>query len=136
MECLFCGIASGSVPAKLISETPKSLAFLDIHPRALGHALVVPKGHYQNILELPTDLIGDFFRDVQLVTELISKTIQPDGFTIGINQNLVAGQEVDHLHVHIIPRFKGDNGGSVQGVVSNHPNDSLDEVMKKIKNLN
>jgi histidine triad (HIT) family protein len=135
MECLFCKIVSGSIPVKLVGEGPGFMAFLDIHPRSSGHTLVIPKKHYENILDIPSREAGDFFQDVRAVVELLNRTIRPDGFTIGINHNLAAGQEVDHLHVHIIPRFKNDAGGSVQGVVSNQTGGSLDEVLEKIKSI-
>ena len=61
------------------------------------------------------------------------KSLKPDGFTLGINQGKVSGQEVDHLHVHIAPRFLGDGGGSFQKVVNNKPKESIKEIAEKLK---
>jgi histidine triad (HIT) family protein len=133
MECLFCGIAKRDVSSESIFEGEYSFAFLDIHPIAPGHTVVIPRIHAETILDL-TDLdIGKLFQDVKRVTAGIQKALQPDGFTIGINHGKASGQTVDHLHVHVVPRFKNDGGGSVHSVVSNPPEDTLPVLAKKIK---
>ncbi|MCK9187427.1 MAG: HIT family protein [Candidatus Colwellbacteria bacterium] len=132
MDCLFCKIASKEIPSSVIYEDDVALAFLDLHPLAPGHALVIPKIHAENILDLPEELIGPFFQSVKKVTALIKEKLAPRGFTIGINQGRIGGQAIDHLHVHIIPRFEGDGGGSLHSVVKNPPKESLEEIQAKI----
>lgn len=117
-----------------VFENEVVLAFLDIHPRAEGHTLIIPKSHFKNLLDLPEEEVGGFFEGVKKVQEILNKVFKPDGFTMGINQNPAAGQEIDHVHVHLIPRFLGDGGGSVQGVVHSPSKGSLEEVEVKIKN--
>jgi len=70
---------------------------------------------------------------VPIVAEKIKKGLAPDGFTYGINQGRAAGQEVDHLHIHVLPRYEGDGGGPIQAVVNNLPKEGLAEIAKKIR---
>jgi len=131
-DCLFCKIAKKEIGADVIYEDDSTLAFLDINPRSPGHTMIIPKVHAQNILDLPDGEIEGVFKAVKKVTNLILKALQPDGFTIGINHGKVSGQVVEHLHVHIMPRFADDGGGSVHGVVNNPPKESLQQIKNKI----
>ena len=124
-DCLFCAIASKQIPAEVLYEDAHALAFLDIMPRAAGHTMVIPKVHAANILELPEEEIGPVFSAVKTMTERIAEVITPDGFTIGMNHGDVSGQTVKHLHVHILPRFQNDGGGSLHSVVNRPPKLSL-----------
>jgi len=132
MNCLFCLIAKKEVPAKVIYEDESAMAFLDIHPRVVGHAVVIPKDHSETILDLDERSYGPIMKALVITEQKILKALAPDGFTIGINQKRAAGQEIDHLHIHLIPRFLNDGGGSVQSVVSREPKESLEEIAKKI----
>lgn len=132
MECLFCELISKNKPSHIIYEDDVVVAMLDIFPRAIGHTIIVPKKHVETILELPDEQIGPVFTAVKKVTEMLKSKLNPDGFTIGINHGKVSGQAIDHLHIHIIPRFTGDGGGSIHSVVDNPPKQSLEEVIKKI----
>ncbi len=133
MECLFCKIVHREARAEVIYEDTAALAFLDIHPRASGHAMVVPKTHAGTLLEVKPKDIGPLFTAVQAVTRLLLKTLSPQGFTIGINHGKVSGQVVDHLHIHIIPRFEGDGGGSIHSVVTHPPKQDLSLVARRIR---
>lgn len=131
-NCLFCKIAAKTIPSQAIYEDDHTLAFLDIMPRAPGHAMVIPKYHAPNVLELPDADVAPLFLAVKKVAELLSKKLKADGITIGINQGRESGQEVDHLHVHLMPRWHGDGGGAIQSAVKNAPKESLEEIRKKI----
>lgn len=133
MPCLFCAIARKEIPAEVIYEDTRAVAFLDIHPRALGHTLVIPRTHAATLTELSEDETAPLFEAVRRVTEKISRALRPDGFTIGVNHGSVSGQEVDHLHVHILPRFAGDGGGSVQTLVNKPSKQPIAEVAKTIR---
>lgn len=133
-DCLFCKIAKEE-PEHLIGKNDKAIAILDIFPRAPGHAMVIPKNHYETILDAPDGELGEIFGLVKESVSKIRQGLQPDGFTIGINHGKNAGQAIDHLHIHIIPRFSGDNGGSIHTVVHNTPKESLEEIKRKILNL-
>ncbi len=132
MDCLFCKIINKTIPAEIVYEDKDALAFLDIHPRAPGHTMILPKTHAENLLDLPNNKTGPVFTAVKKVTALLKKSLKPDAFTIGINNGRVSGQIIDHLHIHIIPRWKDDGGKSIHSVVDNPPKKSLDEIRKKI----
>jgi len=134
-DCLFCKIGAKEIQSSIIYEDNNVLAFLDIQPLAPGHTVVIPKKHARNIVELDDILIGPLFSAVKKVTGALQKALSPDGFTIGINQGKVSGQAIDHLHIHIIPRFKGDGGKSLHAVVSNPPKESLTEIQDKISKI-
>jgi len=134
MDCLFCKIIKKEIPAEIIYEDGKTLAILDINPRSPGHTMVLSKFHSETILDLPEKEIGSLFGAVKKVTQLIKNGLKPEGFTIGINHGKISGQVIDHLHIHIIPRFKDDGGGSVHSVVNNPPTKSLSEIKSKIQN--
>jgi histidine triad (HIT) family protein len=121
-------IATKQVPAEIIFESSDAVSVLDVHPIAPGHTLVLPTSVAKNILDLDDGAIDGVFRAVKATTALLQKALRPDGFTIGINHGLVSGQSVDHLHIHIIPRFSGDGGSSIHAVVSNVPKDDIHTI--------
>ncbi len=131
-DCLFCKIVARSIPSAIILENEHIVAFLDIMPRSPGHTMVIPKVHAPNILELPDAEVGPLFLAVKRVAKLLSKKLRPDGITVGMNQGRASGQEVDHLHVHLMPRWRGDGGSSVQSVVRNAPKESVEDILKRI----
>ena len=135
MECLFCSIAKKEIPAEVIYEDAANMAFLDIHPKAPGHTMVIPKVHVENILELKRPDIGPLFGAVKEVTAKLNRVFGPAGFSIGINHGKAGGQVVDHLHVHVIPRFSNDGGGSIHSVVENPPKESIKKIAQKIRGL-
>jgi len=122
MDCLFCKIGQKFILAEIIYEQEHAVAFLDIHPLAVGHTVVIPKLHAETILDLPDVSINPVFQAVKRTTALLYEKLHPDGFTIGINHGRASGQAVEHLHIHIIPRFRNDGGGSIHTIV-NHPSD-------------
>jgi len=133
MDCLFCKIGRKEVAAEIVYEDDVSCAFLDINQAGPGHTVLIPKTHASNLLELPEDKIGPLFGGVKTVLGKLKAAFGADGFTIGINHGLAGGQIIDHLHIHLIPRFSGDAGGSVQSIVNNPPKESLKEIAEKIK---
>lgn len=130
--CLFCKIIKKEIPAEIIHEDDKTMAILDINPRAPGHAMVLSKVHSETILDLPENEIGPLFWAVKKVAKLIQKSLKPEGFTIGINHGKISGQVIDHLHIHVIPRFENDRGSSIHSVVNNPPKESLNKIKNKI----
>ena len=134
-SCLFCRIAKKDVSAALIYEDDTVFAFLDIHPKAPGHTMVIPKQHAETILDLPDESVPGVFRAVKKVTRMLNESLSPDGFTIGINHGRASGGEVDHLHIHIIPRYTGDGGSSLHSVVNNPPREALEVIARRIQNV-
>ncbi len=107
-NCIFCQIIAGEIPAYKIYEDDKWFAFLDINPVNLGHTLLLPKRHYRNLFDLPTDLLCEMGVMLQKLTLAVKDATQADGINIGWNNEPAAGQLVFHSHTHIMPRFEGD----------------------------
>ena len=103
MACKFCEIASESV---VVFEDSISLAFLDHRPLFPGHTLLIPKDHYATLADLPPNLIGPFFSNAQRLAGAVERAMQAEGTFVAINNRV--SQSVPHLHVHIVPRRKGD----------------------------
>lgn len=132
-ECIFCKIGSGEIPSYVITEDKKAIAFLDIHPCAPGHTVVISRRHTETILDMSSADITALFLLVKNTTKLLKQRLQPSGFTIGINHGSVAGQIIPHLHVHIIPRFSDDGGKSIHSVVKRFGQDiQIEKIYKKI----
>lgn len=116
-DCLFCKIVSGEIPCYKIYEDDVSLAFLDIHPCSKGHAVVIPKKHFVNVVDIDVDSWKDLAVGLKSAAMRVETVVKPDGMNIGLNNNPVAGQAVPHLHWHIIPRYYNDGGGSMHSIV-------------------
>jgi histidine triad (HIT) family protein len=132
-QCLFCRILKGELPAECVYEDDHAIAFLDIHPRAPGHTVVIPKEHAPTLMDLSVEAVPGLFLAVQKVARAVKAGLAAPGLTIGMNQGKVSGQEVDHLHVHILSRFVDDHGGAIQSIVNNPPVESLSELKEKIQ---
>ncbi|MFA5386699.1 MAG: HIT family protein [Candidatus Paceibacterota bacterium] len=132
-DCLFCRIANKEIPAHIICEDKDCVAFLDINPHSMGHSVVISKSHSENILDIEDKELQNLFLTVKKTTALLQKSLNPDGFTIGINHGEIAGQAVKHLHVHILPRYKNDKGGSIHSVVLSSSEKTVEEVKEIIK---
>lgn len=134
MDCIFCKIAKGEIKAKVIMETKKSLAFLDAFPLAPGHALVIPKTHYEKIQDLSKEDNSDLF---DLVHDVTSKVDSLAGATLlAVHNGKNAGQEVPHVHVHLVPRTEGDTAGAIHSMFTKRPslsNSDFDQVLEKLK---
>jgi histidine triad (HIT) family protein len=106
MTCLFCGIISGEVSATVVFQDDISLAFLDHRPLFPGHCLLVPRNHFETLSDLPADLVGPFFKNVQLLSRAVEVALEAEGSFVAMNNRV--SQSVPHLHVHIVPRRKKD----------------------------
>ncbi|MCQ2396869.1 MAG: HIT domain-containing protein [Lentisphaeria bacterium] len=107
-HCVFCKIIAGEIPAAKIYEDDKVLSFLDIAPFNFGHALVIPKTHCHGISDLPDDYRDAIFAAAAKIAPAIMRATGALGFNLLMNNGQVAGQEVPHAHLHIIPRFVDD----------------------------
>jgi histidine triad (HIT) family protein len=107
-DCVFCKIVRGELPSYKIYETDAVVAFLDIRPVNAGHTLVVPKQHSHNIFDIAPEDWASVAEGARLVAIAIEKGLGADGVNIAMNNREHAGQVVDHPHIHVIPRFKGD----------------------------
>lgn len=107
-KCIFCLIVAGEIPAHRLFEDESHLAFLDIFPAALGHTLVVPKKHSTDIHEITARDYGDLAERAKSIADLIQRNLATDGITIMQMNREAGGQSVFHTHIHVIPRFSGD----------------------------
>lgn len=105
-NCIFCKIIGGQIPATTIYEDEEFKVILDISPAAKGHALILPKGHYGNIYELPEELAGKVMILAKKLATHMTEKLGCDGFNLIQNNGEVAGQTVFHFHLHLIPRYK------------------------------
>jgi histidine triad (HIT) family protein len=108
-DCIFCKIAAGQIPAEKIYEDDKVVAFLDIHPKAPGHTLLIPKAHYQWFQDMPDDLYGDLFRAAKKIALDLKKKYAADYIRVGI-----VGTDIPHAHIHLIPQRLGER--KVEGI--------------------
>lgn len=128
ISCTFCRIIKGDLPSWKVFEDDRTIAFLDINPLSRGHTLVVPKIHVSWVQELGEEDSRYLFRAVRLLVGKVQAATRAPACNVGINNGPESGQEVSHLHVHIIPRFSGDGGGSILSVISKRPKISKGEM--------
>jgi histidine triad (HIT) family protein len=106
--CVFCQIVEKKIPAKIIIENEKTLAFLDIKPVNPGHILIIPKKHYSNIEEISKEDLCALSLMLKKMGKKIKDKLGYDGYNVNLNNDEIAGQEISHLHFHLIPRRKND----------------------------
>ena len=132
--CIFCKIASKEIPAKILVETESCIGFLDAFPLARGHALVIPKNHYEKLQDLPTDINTEVFSTVH---SLISRVDSLTGATLmAVHNGKDSGQEIPHVHVHLIPRSSEDSAGAVHSMFSQKlelSESEIDELCSKLR---
>lgn len=113
-NCIFCRIVSAKIPARIIKQNDRAIAFLDAFPLAAGHTLVIPKFHYSKVQDMdPLDSAAVF----SLLYEIIGAVeSEAEASTVAIHNGRVAGQEVPHVHVHVVPRKRGDGAGPIHSM--------------------
>ncbi|MGY4766721.1 HIT family protein [Kribbella sp. CWNU-51] len=105
-DCLFCSIIAGTTPAQIVLETPDVVGFLDVRPVFKGHTLIVPREHVPTLVELPDALLVPFFGAARSVADAVRTAFDAQGSFVAVNN--IVSQSVPHLHVHVVPRTKGD----------------------------
>lgn len=106
-DCIFCAIVAGRAPAARIAESAHALAFLDLFPAAEGHALVIPKVHYENLFESDEETLPDVHLLARRVALAMRRALAPDGMMVFQLNGAAAGQTVFHYHAHLLPRRAG-----------------------------
>jgi len=134
VDCIFCKIISGDIQTKILKETPNSLSFLDAFPLAKGHVLVIPKNHHQKIQDMTIEENTDLFSLVHL---MISKVDSITGSTlVAVHNGAEAGQEIPHVHVHLVPRNKDDSAGAIHSMFNSTlklSESEINELYNKLK---
>jgi histidine triad (HIT) family protein len=133
-DCLFCKIISGKIPLYKVYEDDAVFAFLDINPASEGHTLVAPKKHFNKFTDMGSEDVASLFEVARKITAAVEKASLAEGSNVGINNGEVAGQEIPHVHVHVIPRKRGDGGRGIKSIVWTEPDTTnLEAVAEKIR---
>lgn len=132
-DCIFCKIANGEIPSACIYENKEFRVILDVGPATRGHVLILTKEHYDNIFEIDAETAGRLFSLASVVARAMKKTLNCDGMNILQNNGTVAGQTVFHFHLHLIPRYEGDQVKVTwpQGEISDDEKTELVNMIKK-----
>jgi histidine triad (HIT) family protein len=112
-ETIFTQIIEGEIPSYTLYEDETTYAFLDANPLTPGHTLVVPKDPYERLEDMPEDLAGDVFSTAATLSPAIEEAVDASATTLAINNGEDAGQEVPHIHLHIVPQFEESDAKSV-----------------------
>lgn len=131
-NCIFCKIANGEIPAAALYEDDDFKVILDLGPASKGHALILPKAHAANIYELPDELAAKAMILAKKMASKMTDALKCDGFNIVQNNGEVAGQTVFHFHMHLIPRYKGDNVG-ITWTPGTLTDEDREEILAKIR---
>ena len=107
-DCIFCKMVSGQIPVTKIYEDETVLAFLDIGPLSEGHTLMIPKQHFERLHDCPAQVLGKVGSCIGKIAKAVAAAVNSDGYNVLCNNGRAAGQLVNHLHFHIIPRNDGD----------------------------
>ena len=135
-DCIFCSIVDGEIPAHTVHETDEVLAFLDANPLEPGHALVIPTAHHGRLAARPDDLAASVWAAVSDLGPRVEAAVDAEGMTVAVNDGSAAGQEVPHVHVHLVPRREGDGGGPIHAAFPGQqdvPDEELDEIAEAIR---
>ena len=135
-DCVFCQIVDGDIPGRIVYEDDDVVSFLDANPLSKGHTLVVPRDHHERVADLPDGDRDAVFATLGRLAPVVEDAVDADGINVGMNDGRAAGQEVPHVHGHLVPRFEGDGGGAVHSIVRTRPDlpdDELDAVADAIR---
>ncbi|MFB6171246.1 MAG: HIT family protein [Haloarculaceae archaeon] len=135
-RCIFCQIAAGEAPSRTVYEDERTLAFLDVNPLAPAHTLVIPKDHHERLNDLSDDLAADVYATLQRIVPAAEAAADAPASTVAFNNGREAGQEVPHVHGHVVPRFRDDGGGPIHAVAGQRPSLSateMDDVAARVR---
>src|SRR5919109_1734579 len=127
-NCVFCKIIAGKIPTRVIMENEKAMALLDAFPLAAGHTLIIPKLHYAKVQEMSVEDARAVFEMIWKATSAVEEGSQVNASTIAIHNGSEAGQEVPHVHVHIVPRRRDDGAGAIHSMFKTKPKLSPQEM--------
>lgn len=135
-NCIFCKIANGGISARIIDQNDRAIAFLDAFPLSAGHTLIIPKSHYSKVQNMNKEDSSDVFNLLWKLSGAVEKAAGVNASTIAIHNGKAAGQEVPHVHIHIIPRTTSDGAGPVHSMFKKRSDTSSEElnlILGKIK---
>ncbi len=127
-DCIFCGIVDDDIPSRRVYESDDVLAFLDANPLATGHTLIIPKSHYARLQDLPANTGASFGQALTTVPPAVETAVDAPATTVAVHNGEVAGQEVPHVHAHVVPRTEGDRAGPIHRLFDSRPDLSEEEL--------
>jgi histidine triad (HIT) family protein len=137
-NCTFCKIVDGNISARIISQNDNAIAFLDAFPLSLGHTLIIPKKHYSKVQDMNREYSSSMFDLLRVVTAAVEKATGVKASTIAIHNGVEAGQDILHVHIHIILRISRDGAGPVHSMFKKRPDvtsEKMDSILVRIKEL-
>jgi histidine triad (HIT) family protein len=136
VNCIFCKIVSGKLRARIINENDYAMAFLDAFPLSSGHTLVVPKAHYSKVQDMNKEYSCAVFSIACQIAAILEPTVRVNASTIAIHNGRDAGQEVPHIHIHIVPRSANDGAGPIHSLFNSRPklnDEEMDKLADKLR---
>lgn len=135
-ECIFCSIAQGKIPCAKVFEDNEVLAFLDVNPLTKGHALVIPKKHFENVFDIEENALEKIIIAAKRISAKMKEVLKADGIRLSQSNGARAGQVIFHFHLHIIPRYHDDrismhDHGAARSTSANM--EELQEIAAQIK---
>ena len=131
-NCIFCKIVSGEIPSYKTFEDDKMLAFLDISPATKGHTLIIPKEHHETMEDIPTEILSRVAVVAKILILQYDEKLQADGYNIIHSSKEAAQQEVDHFHLHLVPRYRDDPIDFWQSKKEHPFEDNVEETHKML----
>jgi histidine triad (HIT) family protein len=138
VNCIFCKIVSGKLKARIINENDYAMAFLDAFPLSSGHTLVVPKAHYSKVQDMEKEYSCAVFSIACQIAAILEPTVGVNASTIAIHNGRDAGQEVPHVHIHIVPRSANDGAGPIHSMFKSRSrlnNEEMDKLADKLRKI-
>jgi histidine triad (HIT) family protein len=133
MDCIFCKIIDGEVPAVKVLDKDQVIAFMDINPASRGHMLIVPKKHVENIFEISEDDLSAVMNAVKRCAQAVRQALKAEGITVLQLNGKASDQIIPHLHVHIMPRWQNDRLSVSQWEMKEGDIDELQEIAREVK---
>lgn len=127
-NCIFCKIINGDIPSRRIYEDDNFVVMMDVSPASKGHSLLLPKEHYANLFEMPDELLEELLKVAKKAAALLKDSLGADGINLLQNNGVAAGQTVFHYHMHLIPRYDGE-----EPILTWEPKSYSAEEMDEIK---
>lgn len=132
-DCIFCKLANGVFPTNSIYEDEDFNVILDASPATKGHALILPKEHYDNVYEMPDTLLEKTIKLAKKIIQKETDVLGCDGYNIVQNNGEAAGQTVFHFHMHLIPRYKEKNMPMVTWKPNEFPEEEMKDICRRMK---
>jgi histidine triad (HIT) family protein len=133
MDCIFCKIIDGEIPAVKVLDKDKVIAFMDINPASRGHMLIVPKKHIENIFEISEDDLSAVMNAVKRCAQAVRQALKAEGITVLQLNGKASDQIIPHLHVHIMPRWHNDRLSVSQWEIKEGDREELQEIARKVQ---